>query len=253
MVVDDCVEQEEVLSKKRSEQSSLYECNVEQGCTAEFVKFGNLINHILVGKHHRLVEKFSLKDTAMKTYHSKLEEVENRRIISLEMNLIDIVEDEISPLSEGWALSIRKSNTEFSDKQREYLKKKFGEGILGIKHWKPKEVVLDMETLKENNKFYFSANEILKESQIRSFFSRLKRERQIIATQPTPTDKLSVKEQTVKDFDDENDDEEIDSDLHDEEDFQDIETAVEEIKIFENIYTNAKKALESSSYRINQE
>ena len=122
-----------------------------------------------------------------------------------------------------------------------------------MKQWKPREVVLDMETLRENNKFYFLANEILKESQIRSLFGRLKRKGQMSAAQQTPADKFSVKEQTVKKFNDENDDEEIGLDLQDEDDFQDIDTAIKEIKIFENICTNAKKALESSSYRINKE
>ena len=166
----------------------------------------------------------------MKMHHSKLEEIENRRIISLDMNLIDMIDDEISPLSKGWALSTRKSNTEFSDKQREYLKKKFNEGVEGVKQWKPREVVLDMETLRENNKFYFLTNEILKESQIRSFFGRLKRERQMSTAQQTPADKFSVKEQTAKNFNDKNDDEEIDLDFQDEDDFQDIEIAIEEIK-----------------------
>ena len=116
MDIDGCVEEEEMLSTKRSEQGNLYECNVEQGCTAVLVKFGNLINHVLVGKHRRVIEKLSLKDTAMKMYHSKLEEIENRRIISLDMNLIYMIDDEISLLSKGWALSTRKSNTEFSGK-----------------------------------------------------------------------------------------------------------------------------------------
>ena len=105
----------------------------------------------------------------MKIYHFKLEEVENRRIISLDMNLTDVFDDETNPPERGWALIVRKSNTEFSDKQREYLKKKFDEGVSGVKHWKPKKVVLDMETLKENIRFYFSASEILNESQILSF------------------------------------------------------------------------------------
>jgi hypothetical protein len=254
MDIDDCNGQEEILSQNFSEQRNLYECNVEEGCTAEFLKFGNLLNHILVGKHHRVIEKFSLKDTAMKMYHCQLEEVENRRIISLDMNLIDMVDDEMSSLSKGWALPIRRSNTEFSDKQRDYLKKKFDEGVSGVKHWKPKEVASDMETLKENQKFYFSANEILSESQIRSFFGRIKRERQIKTKQKTPTNKVFVKEKIVERFDDEDDDQEIDSDLQElEDDFQDIEGAVEEIKILEDVYTNAKKVLESSSYRINQE
>ncbi|CAF4148956.1 unnamed protein product [Adineta steineri] len=247
MDVDDCEEQKEILSQKCSEQRDVYACNVEQGCTAAFVKFGNLINHILVGKHHRMIERFCLKDMVMKLYHSKLEEVESRRIISLDMDLVNTIEDEIDPLPTGWALPMRKCST-FSDKQCKYITEKFDEGVSSIKHWKPKEIVLDMEDLKLNNKFYFSANEILKESQIRSFFSRIKRERQIPALQQTPSDKASVKELTAKNFvNDEIDDDEVDSELQDEDDFDDIEIAVEEIKIFEDIYTNAKKALESSS------
>ena len=43
--------------------------------------------------------------------------------------------------------------------------------------WKPENVVVEMETLKVNNVFYFSAHEILKVWQIRSFFSRMKSSR----------------------------------------------------------------------------
>ena len=113
------------------------------------MKFRNLMNHILLGKHKRTVEKFSLRDTAMKMYHSKLEEVENRRLIPLDMNLEDVIDNETNFLSKGWALPIRKSNTEFSDKQRQYLMKRFDEDISGVKHWKLKEVVLNMEALRE--------------------------------------------------------------------------------------------------------
>jgi hypothetical protein len=255
MDVDESDVQDGQSSQTCNKQKNIYECDVEPGCVAEFVKFGNYMNHIMIGKHRCVVEKLSMKDTAMKMYHSKLEEVENRRIISIDMNLVDVIDDETTPLSKGWALSVHKSNIKFSDKQREYLKRKFDEGVSGVNHWKPKEVVLDMETLKENKKFYFSANEILSESQIRSFFGRIKRERQINATQKPPTDKVFVKEKIVKGFDDENDDDEVDSDLQElEEDFQDIETAVEEIQILENICAGAKKALESSSLStMNQE
>ena len=104
MDVEDCDTQEELPVEMSRERKNLYECNAEQGCAAEFIKLGNLINHILVGKHRRVIEKFSLKDTAMKTYQSKLEEVENRRIISLDLNLTDNVEDEMSLPPKGWAL-----------------------------------------------------------------------------------------------------------------------------------------------------
>jgi len=116
-----------------------------------------------------------------------------------------------------------------------------------VNHWKPKEVVFDMETLKEDGKFYFAANELLKESQIRSFFCRLKREKQLIPTRQSSMDNVIIKNKLVKNTSDDNDDEEIDSELEElEQDFQDTEIAVEEIKILESFSINAKKALESS-------
>ncbi|CAF1457032.1 unnamed protein product [Rotaria sordida] len=86
-------------------------------------------------------------------------------------------------------------------------------------------------------------NEILNESQIRSFFGRLKRERQISGVEQTSTDKLSAQKKSVKSYDNENDDQE---ELED--DFQENEAAIEEIKVFENLWANAKRALESSSH-----
>jgi hypothetical protein len=161
--------------------------------------------------------------------------------------LTEAIADETNLLPKGWALPIRKPNTEFSDKQREYLKKRFDDGVFGVKHWKPKEVVFDMETLKENGKFYFVANELLKESQVRSFFCRLKRERQLTATQQSSTNNVIIKNKLVKNTRDYNDDEEIDSELEElEQDFQDTEIAVEEIEILESFSINAKLALEAS-------
>ncbi|CAF4855500.1 unnamed protein product, partial [Rotaria sp. Silwood2] len=228
MDVDDCDVQEGQSSQNCNKQKNIYECDVEPGCVAEFVKFGNYINHILIGKHRCTVEKLSLKDTAMKMYHSKLEEVENRRLISIDMKLTEAIDDETNSLPQGWALPIRKPNTDFSDKQRGYLKKKFDEGVSGVKHWKPKEVVLEMETVKENDKFHFSASEILSENQVRSFFSRLKRERQITATGNSSVGNVVIKDKLVKNPIDD-DEEEIDEEIEAlEQDFQDIEIALEE-------------------------
>ncbi|CAF3087470.1 unnamed protein product [Rotaria sp. Silwood2] len=247
MDVDDCDAKEDESLQNCDKRKNIYECDVEQGCTAEFVKFGNYINHILIGKHRCTVEKLSLKDTAMKMYHSKLEEVENRRLISIDMKLTEVIDDETSSLPQGWALPIRKSNTEFSDKQREYLQKIFDEGVFGVKHWKPKEVVLDMETLKESGKFYFSASEILSENQVRSFFCRLKRKGQVIATRNSSDGNVVIKDKLVKNTSNDNDDEEIDSKLEAlKQEFQDIQIALQEIEILESFSINAKTALESS-------
>jgi hypothetical protein len=236
-------ESSEILNK----QKNLYECDVEHGCTAEFVRFGNYINHILIGKHSRVIEKHSLKDTAMKMYNSKLEEVENRRIISVDMSLTEMIEDEISPLPKGWALPVRKQNTQFSEKQHRYLQEKFDEGVQDVKHWKPKETVLHMEMLKVNNKFYFSASEILSESQIRAYFCRLKRERKMSSVRQSPASHIVMNHKDLNNTSHDDEDEEIDSELEElQQDFEDIGIAVEEINILENCKVNAKMALDSS-------
>ena len=246
--VDECNVDGEVPSQTAIEQVKIYECDVEEGCTAGFMKFGNYINHILIGKHRRIFEKFSLKDTAMKMYCSKLEQVENRRMISLEMNLAEIVDDKENILSKGWALPKRKRNAEFSHKQRKYLVEKFDEGVTGAKRWKPTEVMLDMETLKDNGKFCFTANEILSESQIRSYFARLKHDRQNLASRRSPLDPIVNDKSIKRNIDNSDEDEEIDSELVAlEEDFQDTQIAIEEVEALENLSVSAKKALESAS------
>ena len=117
-----------------------------------------------------------------------------------------------------------------------YLKKNFDEGVSGVKHWKPKEVVLDMDTLKENGKFYFKAREILSESQVRSYFSRLKRERQLPTEQQTSESRVTT-----------DDSEEIDPELEAfEQELEEIEMAVEENTVLENWSISAKIALKSS-------
>ncbi|CAF4621472.1 unnamed protein product, partial [Didymodactylos carnosus] len=60
----------------------VYECN-QEGCTQAFIRYQNFINHLLIGKHSIKEEKLNLTDAAMKTYHSKLETVDNRQMVSL--------------------------------------------------------------------------------------------------------------------------------------------------------------------------
>ena len=232
-------EDESLLLDSRSKQ--LYECNVEEGCTAAFVKYQNLINHIIIGKHIRSVEKISLIDTAMTMYHSRLE-VGNRRVISVDLTLTQKCDEDSSMPSEGWALPKHRPHKDFSKKQHQYLQKKFDEGIVGVKHCKPKEIVWDMENMKSNDIFYFSADEILKENQIRSCFARLKRERQLAASQSSLiTEKLD--DNIIDDID--NKEVESDIDLIDE-DLGDKEVNFEEIEISEKLFIGAKQALESN-------
>ena len=72
-----------------------------EGCNATFIKFGNYINHIVTNDRLFIAKKLSLKDRAMKMYHSKLEKVENRRIISMDANLTKAIADEMNLLSRG--------------------------------------------------------------------------------------------------------------------------------------------------------
>ena len=63
-------------------------------------------------------------------------------------------------------------------KQIEYLTNKFNDGIKRNIRWKSEAVAAEMECLKDNGSFVFAQNEFLKPSQIRSYFSRLKSNRQ---------------------------------------------------------------------------
>ena len=95
--------------------------------------------------------------------------------------------------------------------------------------------------------FYFSASELLKESQVQSYFCRLKRDREVTGTRQVPTDNPIVKDNALKNSSNDNDDEDVDSELEVlEQDFQDTEIAVEDVEILENFNINAKMALELS-------
>lgn len=175
-----------------------------------------------------------------------MEEMDNRQIISLEINLEKKVNRKTDCPEEGWALPFRKPNRTFSDKQRDYLKNKFDEGVSGVRHWKPKEVVADMEIFKVENRFYFSADEILTESQIRSLFGRMKRERQNLSKQYSNTFKVPLQTITTTDLDNRND---LDENILDFEEAQDnsldFDTAVEELMLINQYVTDAEKAVQS--------
>ncbi|CAF3854906.1 unnamed protein product [Rotaria sp. Silwood1] len=245
MDIDDCTTDESEISPRGGEGKALFECDVREGCTAAFMKFGNLMNHILRGRHNPKPERFSLKDTAMKLYHCKLEEVGNRRMISIDIQEKQINHAETRPLSKGWALPIRKPHKEFSAKQREYLKAKFNEGVSGVKHWKPRDVVADMENLRVNNMFYFSASEILTENQIRSFFGRMNRERQTVGSTENIGRRMDIGDNSAQNVNEKNDEEETDLDLQILEEFQDMEAAVEETLAVENAFSIAQETLEA--------
>lgn len=184
----------------------------------------------------------------MKVYHCKLEEVGNRQMISLDLNLRESIQSQTICLSKGWALPTRKPKKGFSPKQREYLETKFNDGVSGKKHWKPKDVATDMENLRVNGDFYFSSDELLKENQIRSFFGRMKQERERAAgTKKNVVRHMDTGNNILQNTSKKDDQDNIDLDLVVLEDVQDLEAAIEETTIIENLVLQAKRALEISA------
>ena len=160
--------------------SRLFEC-YEEGCVKKFLKPGNLVNHLVIGKHQRLPERISLKDIGIQIYASKLERIGQRELVSVAIQsaVSNSNQDSIkSTLTDGWALPKVRKVTRLTPKQIEYLTNKFNDGIKNSIRWKPEAVAAEMECLKEKGAFVFANNEFLKASQIRSYFSRLKSNRQ---------------------------------------------------------------------------
>ena len=48
-----------------------------------YIKVISLIIHLTVGKHQRLLERVSLRDTGMRIFASKLERVSHRELVSI--------------------------------------------------------------------------------------------------------------------------------------------------------------------------
>ncbi|CAF0886741.1 unnamed protein product [Didymodactylos carnosus] len=160
--------------------SRLFDC-YEEGCVKKFLNPGNLVKHLATGKHQRLPERTSLRDSGVQVYASKPERIGERELVSvaLQNTTGTANRDSIRPnLTDGWALPKIRTVTWLTSKQIEYLTNKFDDGIKNNIRWKPEVVVAEMECLKDKGVFVFANDELLKVSQIRSYFSRLKSNRQ---------------------------------------------------------------------------
>ena len=111
--------------------SHLFDC-YEEGCIKKFLKPGNLVNHLITGKHHRLPERTSLRDTGIQIYASKLERIGQRELVSISLQNITNAanRDPITyNLIEGWALPKGRKVTRLNPKQIGYLTNKFNDGV----------------------------------------------------------------------------------------------------------------------------
>ena len=149
----------------------------EEGCVKKFLYQGNLVNHLTVEKHQCLLERFSLRDTGMQIFASNLERVSHRELVSIVLENTANFNKQTSHilnLTEGWALPKGRKITRLTSKQIEYLVSKFNDSIKNNIRWKSRAMAAEMEHSKDRGVFVFSATELLKPSQIRSYFSRLK-------------------------------------------------------------------------------
>ena len=159
----------------------VYDCPVE-GCSKFYQKYKNLEKHLLIGKHDFVVDRVTMRDTALLMYRSGLErssmnsifpELKDPACLVSEATTECSAEQEPRLLEEGWALKEQKECKRFSEKVIGFLLSKFNERYLQNKRADPKSTVQQMINAKDSNgKNLFSVDELLTEAQIRSFFSR---------------------------------------------------------------------------------
>jgi len=157
-------------------KSRLFYCD-DEGCIRRYHRRGNLLRHIAIGDHVRRVENSCLTDVAMTLYHTKLENVENQQLLSLELerNTLDPKQfAHLSPLVEGWALPTARSAVRLTPKQKQFLINKFNDGLIRGVRWQPEAVVFEMKNSidEKTGEFKFDVSEFLRVSTVRSFFSR---------------------------------------------------------------------------------
>ncbi|CAF1206742.1 unnamed protein product [Adineta ricciae] len=157
-------------------KSKLFYCD-QDGCIRRFFNYGNLLRHLASGNHFRKLEKLPMKDFAMITYKSKLDEVDNQQLISLELEKINFhtnSNDHLPKLNQGWALPSPRKVQRLTPKVRQFLEEKFDDGEQRGIRWQPEAVVNEMKHKKDplTGSYVFELSELVKVGTVRSFFSR---------------------------------------------------------------------------------
>ncbi|CAF1271199.1 unnamed protein product [Didymodactylos carnosus] len=159
------------------------------------------------GKHDIEQEKYSLLDKSKLLYKQKLENVTLQAIPNLQNFKVirSATNKQHQPLTCGWALMAKKSNVQFSQQQKDFLTQKYDESeTTGMKS-DPVSVAQEMQILWDNNGDYvFDREQWLTSQQIKSFWSRLTRNRRKSSKQQTTVQKQEDDDEE-DDRDDEND------------------------------------------------
>jgi hypothetical protein len=153
----------------------------EETCSASFDRCGNLLRHVLIGKHVHVPNRVTLRDHALQLYSNRIEDVERSRLIPIVGDAIsslrESTNDEAETVEEGWANKDKTTGKRFSNGVQLFLRNCFDRGIQTGKKMDAREVVKLMKTSTINGKPTFTPDEILNSRQVTSAFSRLAKAR----------------------------------------------------------------------------
>ncbi|CAF3349549.1 unnamed protein product [Rotaria sp. Silwood2] len=224
--------------KSNSSEFLLWDCPVE-GCIRQYRRYYDLQSHLDTGKHVLKKVKMPLLDKAKIIFQTLLEN-DNQRVPVRLQNFNTIVNTDGKwnvILSKGWALSSPRTNTRFTESQKQYLIDAYQDGENSGLKSNPETLSL-MPFIKENSQFRFSPEECLTTSQIKSYFSCLTRQRRKKINDSQRSLNQSVTTITYNDSNSNESDEETDEDdSHD----YDYDVAAEQMNDFEKIATQVLK------------
>ncbi|GMS94016.1 hypothetical protein PENTCL1PPCAC_16191, partial [Pristionchus entomophagus] len=144
----------------------LFTCNE---CGVRFIKYGNLLRHLDIGKHKIRPEKITLYDCALQLYKQKLEGIQahNNTLKEVSEAVIGMVKG-VDKCNEGWALRGKRKHITYSKKAKNFANKMFRLGDGSGRKMDPAEVE---RLMKENDQI--KPYERMNAQQIRSYFGSL--------------------------------------------------------------------------------
>ncbi|KAF1754714.1 hypothetical protein GCK72_021278 [Caenorhabditis remanei] len=158
----------------------LYSCP-EVGCSASFLRMGNLEAHVLRGKHKLSPVKLTLRDAAFNFYSRNIEEVGKTRTCPMVGEALEeLKETSNTTFSKmGWALPRKQTRKAFEPHVKQFLVDCFEEGLTG-KRLDPRTVEKRMRTQrKADGTLMFTVEERKDYRQIAGFFSREAEKRRV--------------------------------------------------------------------------
>ena len=150
------------------EEEELFTCE-NDGCIDSFPTAKDLDDHRIIGQCHLKAERSI--DAAISKYSSKLQ---TRDLDQYTIGCRSVSNPKNKILAKGWALKEERKCKRFSEKQKEFLEKKFKIGMVSGRKEDPVTVSEEMRRVKScDGERLFSYDELLTAQQIASFFSRL--------------------------------------------------------------------------------